>query len=80
MNVTSFDIDGDGVLNAWDFDNDDDGVNDGVDVSPNSKSIASSRFHVDIETDGKPLYVTFQLKPENAEHLKLFLPDVGLAV
>lgn len=72
MNVTSLDIDGDGVLNAWDFDNDDDGVNDAVDLSPFSKSIASSRFHLDIETDGKPLYVTFQLKPENVEHLKLF--------
>jgi len=72
QNVTSLDVDGDGVLNAWDFDNDDDGVNDGVDLSPFSLSIASSRFHVDIETDGKPLYVTFQLKPQNPEHLKLF--------
>jgi len=72
MNVTSLDFDGDGVLNAWDFDNDDDGVNDGVDLSPFSLSIPSSRFHVDIETDGKPLYVTFQLKPQNPEHLKLF--------
>jgi len=29
--VTSEDLDGDGVVNAWDFDNDGDGVNDGVD-------------------------------------------------
>ncbi|MHA2380735.1 MAG: hypothetical protein ACXADS_15785 [Candidatus Thorarchaeota archaeon] len=72
MNVSSPNVDGDNLDNAWDFDNDDDGVNDHIDLSPFSKSIISDRFHFEIKTNGNPLYIIFQLIPENPEHLKLF--------
>ncbi|PVX25652.1 MAG: hypothetical protein CW691_03910, partial [Candidatus Bathyarchaeum sp.] len=71
-NSFGLDVDGDGVLNLWDFDNDGDGVNDGVDLSPFSKSTANDQFHFDIATGGNPTYVTFQLRPANPEHLRLF--------
>jgi hypothetical protein len=70
-NVTSFDVDGDNVTNAWDFDNDGDGVNDGVDLSPFAKSIVSNSFHLDVETNGLPTYITFQVRPQQSEYLKL---------
>jgi hypothetical protein len=71
VGVISNDIDGDNVTNAWDFDNDGDGVNDGVDASPLARSTVNSKFHFDIKTNGKPLYINFQLVPENPDHLKL---------
>ncbi len=70
--LNSPDIDGDGIDNAWDFDNDGDGVNDGVDMSPFAKSDANDVFHFDITTNGNPAYMTFQLTPKSREHLKLF--------
>ncbi|MDH5687329.1 MAG: hypothetical protein OEZ48_05675, partial [Candidatus Bathyarchaeota archaeon] len=72
MNVSSPNVDGDNLDNAWDFDNDDDGVNDHIDLSPFSKSITSDRFHFEIKTNGNPLYIIFQLIPENPDYLKLF--------
>jgi len=70
--VPSLDVDGDGFENAWDFDNDGDGVNDNVDFSPFSKSATKDNFHFDISTSGHTLYMSFQLRPKNPEHLKLF--------
>ena len=70
-NVTSLDIDGDNVTNAWDFDNDGDGVNDAVDLSPFAKSAISNTFHFNIATNGLPTYITFQVKPQQSEYLKL---------
>lgn len=70
-NVTSFDVDGDNVTNAWDFDNDGDGVNDAVDLSPFAKSVVSNSFHFDVETNGLPTYITFQVRPQQSEYLKL---------
>jgi len=69
-NVT-LDFDNDGVVNAWDFDNDNDGVNDGVDLSPFGSSIVHSKFNFTITTDGKPITMNFQIVPEDSEHLKL---------
>ncbi|MFW9964031.1 MAG: hypothetical protein ACFFCX_10730 [Candidatus Sifarchaeia archaeon] len=66
------DSDGDGLKNGWDFDNDGDGVNDPVDLSPYARSITSSSFQFDITTSGRPVYIDFQIIPENPEHLKLF--------
>ncbi|MFW9862152.1 MAG: hypothetical protein ACFFET_07655 [Candidatus Thorarchaeota archaeon] len=68
----SSDLDGDGLANQWDFDNDGDGVNDEPDLSPFAKSLIQPRFDIDILTDGKPTYVTFQIVPHNPENLKLF--------
>ncbi|MHA1651048.1 MAG: hypothetical protein ACTSYB_12705, partial [Candidatus Helarchaeota archaeon] len=70
-NVT-LDFDNDGIVNAWDFDNDNDGVNDGIDLSPFGNSTIHQKFNFDIITDGKPITMNFQIVPEDAEHLKLF--------
>ncbi len=70
--ANSPDADGDGIANAWDFDNDGDGVNDGVDMSPFAKTDVNEMFHFDIATNGNPAYMTFQLRPKSKEHLKLF--------
>ncbi len=70
--IYSLDIDGDGIENAWDFDNDDDGVNDEIDLSPFAKSTIHQNFDFSITTDGKPININFQLKPQSEEHLKLF--------
>jgi hypothetical protein len=68
----SLDFDGDGVKNVWDFDNDGDGVNDGVDISPFANSSARDYQTFNIITSGKPLNINFQVVPEDSEHLKLF--------
>lgn len=70
-NVPSLDVDGDNVTNAWDFDNDGDGVNDAVDLSPFATSTVSNSFHFSIETNGLPTYITFQVRPQQSEYLKL---------
>ncbi|ADI74152.1 Ricin B lectin [Methanohalobium evestigatum Z-7303] len=72
-NVTSLDIDGDGFENAWDLDNDGDGVIDALDLSPFSKSVSNESFEFNINTSGQPTYLNFQIRPENPEHLNLFL-------
>ncbi|NVM52610.1 MAG: DUF4332 domain-containing protein [Candidatus Helarchaeota archaeon] len=69
--VYSLDIDGDTQPNIWDFDNDGDGVNDRLDLSPGAKSTSHSSFSFSITTDQKPLFMTFQLRPANPAHLKL---------
>ena len=68
----SLDFDGDGLMNAWDFDNDGDGVNDMYDVSPFANSSIHSKFTFNIITDGKPLNMNFQIRPGSSEHLKLY--------
>jgi hypothetical protein len=65
------DIDGDGTPNAWDPDNDGDGVVDGLDMSPFAKTVASDEFHFQISTGGDPTYIDFQVRPEDPDHLKL---------
>lgn len=70
--LSSLDFDNDGIENAWDFDNDGDGINDNVDYSPFSLSDVQESFHFDITSNGHTLYMSFQLRPENPDHLKLF--------
>jgi len=70
-NVTA-DVDLDGVVNFLDHDNDGDGVGDAVDMAPFHKSGIISSVHLDVTTDGEPTYITFQVRPENPDHLKLF--------
>jgi streptogramin lyase len=69
--IFSLDVDGDGLPNAWDPDNDNDGVVDRLDPSPFYRSVSSQEFTFDIDTDGNPLFIEFQLRPDDAEHLKL---------
>ncbi|MHA1269654.1 MAG: helix-hairpin-helix domain-containing protein [Candidatus Helarchaeota archaeon] len=68
----SLDYDNDGIVNIWDFDNDNDGVNDGVDTSPFANSTVRDNFTINILTDGKPLNIIFQIIPEKNEYLNLF--------
>lgn len=73
--VDSLDSDGDGFSNIWDLDNDDDGLMDSIDLSPYSHSGFNDSFLFDIKTNGNPTYVTFQIKPQNPENLRLPLQD-----
>ncbi len=70
-NLISTDLDGDGVHNAWDADNDGDGISDRTDLSPSSRTDITDLVNIDLRTGGHLTYVTFQLVPENPEHLKL---------
>ena len=65
------DVDGDGVPNAWDLDNDDDGVADYADLSPFAKTTLESSFQVDISTSGNPTYVSVELRTKNPDHMRL---------
>jgi len=67
----TWDFDDDGIPNVWDSDNDNDGVPDNLDRSPFAKSTTGDSFQFNIQTNGNPTYVDFQIKPENTEHLKL---------
>ncbi len=69
-NVT-FDLDGDGLPNAWDPDNDDDGVPDYLDLSPFAKTSLESVFEIAVETSGGPTYVSFQIRTNNPDHMRL---------
>jgi len=71
INNVPADIDSDGKLNAFDFDNDGDGVYDAIDISPFSRTNVQSNFTIQINTSGNPTYVNFQVVPEDPEHLKL---------
>lgn len=69
------DTDGDGVTDILDDDNDNDGVPDGLDLSPfaaGSETFGESTpfsLIVDDLTEGEPTFVEFQLRPVNEDHL-----------
>jgi hypothetical protein len=69
-NVSSLDLDGDGFANAWDFNNDGDGVIDAMDMSPFSTSTTHESIHFDIKTNGNPTYINFQVRPKISDHLR----------
>ncbi|MBP1909749.1 hypothetical protein [Methanolobus bombayensis] len=69
--VLSLDIDSDGVSNIWDFDNDDDGVEDNVDSSPFAVSTNYDYFNFSVSTNGNPVYIDFQLVPQTSSHVRL---------
>ena len=73
-NVT-LDLDKDGIDNAWDIDNDGDGVSDSQDMAPFCRSNTNDQFHFDIVTKGNPTYINFQIRPDDSSHL--FLPLQG---
>ena len=65
------DMDNDGFPNQWDLDNDGDGVPDSQDLSPFSKTDTRENFTFNIQREGKPTYIDFQLRPKNPNHLTL---------
>ncbi len=56
--------------NLWSRDNDKDGVTDGLDISPSSKTDVRKSFHLEIDTQGKATYLDFQIRPENRDSLR----------
>ena len=71
VNDVPLDLDGDGVENAWDWDNDNDGVVDSIDLSPFAKTGTFSDFDISINTSGKPTYVNLQIRTNNPDNLRL---------
>jgi hypothetical protein len=67
----SLDLDGDGLPNAWDPDNDGDGVPDYLDLSPFAKTSLESGFEIAVETSGGPTYVSFQIRTNDPDHMRL---------
>lgn len=65
------DPDGDGLPNAWDRDNDDDGIYDEVDMSPFMTSNIRSSFDFDVVTGGKPTYISLQIRTKNPDNMRL---------
>jgi len=72
------DTDGDGVPDAFDDDNDNDGVHDAVDLSPFSALGGDGNYFgldnpfkikVDHVEKDKPLFVDVQIRPEHPDHL-----------
>ena len=71
------DTDGDNVPDVYDLDNDDDGVPDTVDSAPVTmvgdpvSGLQDQLFQLDLDnvTADEPLYVDFQLRPTNPDHL-----------
>ena len=68
-NIT--DLDGDGVPNVWDSDNDGDGLSDARDLCPFSMTTSQSSYHFDINTSGQPTTIHFQIRTTNADHMRL---------
>ncbi len=67
------DVDGDGISNAWDSDNDNDGLEDTTDLSPFSKTAVKSSFHLDLNTTSEYVYLSFQIRPQNPSHMNMMI-------
>jgi len=75
VNNVSSDLDGDGVPNAWDWDNDNDGVYDDMDYSPFTKTVVSDSFRLSLNISEHPSFIKFQFKPKDENHLRLILQE-----
>ncbi len=61
------DPDGDLIANVWDDDNDNDGVVDGLDLSPFAVSAAADSMTVDVATTGNATYLDLQVRPADGQ-------------
>lgn len=70
------DVDGDGVPNVWDSDNDNDGVSNATDLSQYATTSGyTNTFGLQIDPQGYTgtVYVELQVQPQNPEHLRYSL-------
>ena len=73
----TLDTDGDGIPDVFDADNDNDGVEDGKDMSPFTSTVAAAAFtdanpfrlQLRNLAPAKPTFVDFQIRPRNPAHL-----------
>ena len=65
------DLDGDGVPNPWDGDNDGDGLGDSQDLCPFSTTTTESSFHFDLTIGKNPTVVYFQVRTQEPDHMRL---------
>ncbi len=65
------DLDGDGMPNPWDRDNDGDGLADGQDLCPFSTTTTESSFHLDLTIGRNPTVVYFQVRTQDPDHMRL---------
>ncbi len=68
-------LDGDAVPDAFDFDDDDDGVPDRVDSAPAFTGAGQTRSHLELDLEGlaadQPLLVDLEIVPADRDHLWL---------
>ncbi|MCP4212937.1 MAG: hypothetical protein GY764_15875 [Halieaceae bacterium] len=75
---STLDVDADGVANAWDDDNDGDGVIDDLDISPYAVLPYKSSFNLSASKPGNNqhkntyVYVDLMVQPSDAAHLRYF--------
>ncbi|NIS13062.1 MAG: hypothetical protein GWN18_13435, partial [Thermoplasmata archaeon] len=65
------DIDGDNVPNAWDSDNDGDGVVDFRDMSPYATTAVDWDHHIQLNTSGKATTISVQLRTSDPRTMSL---------
>ena len=75
--ASEWDIDGDDIPNLWDFDNDGDGVNDDLDLAPDTVTTYYEKYSLLTNAngtgfDGYQLF-EFQIQPENPDHMRYSL-------
>ncbi len=75
-NPASLDADGDGIPNAWDDDNDNDGVPDNTDLSPYKALPYRPSYQIGISKPGDTshkdtyVYLDVQVQPQDLSHLR----------
>jgi hypothetical protein len=65
------DSDGDGTPNAWDDDNDGDGVVDSRDLSPYAATPSGLTHHLDVQSSGRPTTISIQLRTNDPDDMRL---------
>lgn len=72
VNEVPLDLDGDGVPNAWDWDNDGDGVMDDLDMSPFARTITCEGYDLTLNFGESPTFISFQVRTIDPSHMMLF--------
>ncbi len=65
------DVDLDGTPNAWDPDNDGDGLRDARDLSPFAATATGWSHHIDVSAGGRATTISLQLRTEDPDTMRL---------